>query len=775
MTLDIAILFTLLATMAYFFFTEKLPVELTAFAGLVVLIFLRFVQPDEAFTGFASPAVITMLSIFFLSAAILHSGVADVVGVRVSRVVGGSEPLLVATIMAAAGILSAFMNNIAATAVLLPAVAGIAQRSGCPPSRLFMPLSFGAILGGTTTLVGTPPNILAGEMLRERGLEPFALFDFTPIGVMLLLAGMAYLLVVGPRLLAERGGAGAVSGESDLARVYQLHESLFSIRVPPGSPLDGRSLREADLARALGVQIVGIVRGGTKQLAPDPDYVLLAGDLLLAKGSIDDIRDLFRVRDAELVESPEQLVEIDGPVAGIVAIVRTDSSLVGRTLREIQFRQRFGAIVVTILRDDHPIEHAVGTVALEPGDRIVAFGIRARVEEADLSAYFDLAPVGARVLHTLRGRLYVLRVPETSDLVGSSIGESRLGELAGLTVFGILRDGKTLLGLEPSEKICAGDRLLASGDRARIRSIQALGSVEIAQDVGKDAIESDDVGVVEVTIAPRSRCAGATLRDLLFREKHGLQVLAIWREGDFVQTGLAKLPLRFGDALLVYGPWDRIRVLAADPDFLVLSSAVQEPKRTQKAPVAIGGLLLMIAAVVTGWQPIHVAAFAAATFVVLGRVITMEEAYRAVEWRAVFLVAAILPVGVAMERTGAAALLSETVLGIAGPHGPYAVLAALVLLSSALSQALDGAPAVVLLTPVALSTATELGMDPRPIMMGISFAASAAFMTPFSHKANLIVMGAGGYRVVDYLKVGTPLTLVILAIIVFGVPAIFPL
>ena len=774
MSLEIGFLLLLLTAMAYFFFTEKLPVELTAFTGLVILIMAGMVTAGEAFTGFASPAVITMLSIFFLSAALLHSGVADFVGSRVHRLTGGREFVLLITVMLVAGVMSAFMNNIAAAAVLLPAVASISRRSGIPPSRLFMPLSFGSILGGTTTLVGTPPNILAGEILRERDLPPFALFDFLPIGALLLLAGIVYMLLFGKRLLGERPGAGLVTRRGDLTQVYQLHESLFSIRVPAGSALDGRSLRETDLGATLGVQVVGIVRGGKKRLVPQPEFVLLAGDVLMVQGRADDVRELFRVRDTELEEARHDLATAAEAVTGVVAKLRAESPLIGRTLREIDFRQRFGAIVLAILRDDERIDARLGRVALREGDELIALGAQHHLEEVGLQSHFDLSPLDRERLQDLGGHLCVLRVPEGSDLVGSTLGESRLGELVGLTVSGVLRDGTAILGLDPSELIASGDRLLVAGDPERIRALQRLGEVELMQDMSQETIESDNVGVVEITIAPRSRWAGRTLADANFREKFGLHVLAIWREGDLVHQELARHVLRFGDALLVHGPWDRIRLLAADPDFVVLSSAMQEPKRTHKAPFALGGLLLMVAMVVTGWQPIHVAAFTAATFVALTRVISMEEAYRAVEWRAVFLVAAILPAGMAMERTGAAALLSDTVLAVAGPHGPYAVLAGLVLLSSLLSQALDGAPAVVLLAPVGLVAAEQMGVSPRPIMMGISLAASAAFMTPFSHKANLLVMGAGGYRVADYLKVGTPLTIVVLAIIAGVVPLLFP-
>ena len=212
MTWQIAFLILLLGAMAYLFLTAKLPVDLTAFLGLAILILGGYVGPTEAFSGFASPAVITMLSIFILSAALLYTGIADLVASRIYKLVGSKEIPLIITLMLVSGILSAFMNNIAATAVLMPAVAAIARRAGLSPSRLMMPLAFGSILGGTTTMVGTPPNIVAASILAERGLEPFGLFEFTPIGGLLLGGGVLFMITLGRRLLPDRlarpGGAG---------------------------------------------------------------------------------------------------------------------------------------------------------------------------------------------------------------------------------------------------------------------------------------------------------------------------------------------------------------------------------------------------------------------------------------------------------------------------------------------------------------------------------------------------------------------------------------
>jgi di/tricarboxylate transporter len=775
MTGEIALLLGLLGVMAFLFLTEKLPIELTAFAGLVVLVLAGFVPAERAFEGFASPVVITMLAIFFLAAALLHTGVADWVGERAHALLGSRQRLLIVAIMAITALFSSVMNNIAAAAMILPAVASLARASGVSPSRLYMPLSFGAVLGGTTTLIGTPPNILVAEILRDRGLESFGLFDFTPIGLAICACGILYTAAAAPRLLPAREAAAPVSRQSDLVQVYRLHDTLFSIRVPRGSKLAGRSLGSTTLGSALGVQVVGIVRGAKRQLAPGPDTVLSAGDVLLVRGRASEVRELYRIQGSEFAEAvPEEIAGASERVSGLVARLTAASPLAGRTLRDLRFRERFGAIVIGIRREGKLVDAETAAERLRPGDELLALGMRAQLADAELRQHFEVATMGPDVFRSLSGRLYVLAVPSSSGLVGTTLGESHLGELVGLTIWGILRGGDTLLALEPSERIQAGDRLLVAGPVGRIRSLLDLGNVELLQDVAEEAFVSDGVGVVEAAVAPRSACAGKTLREIRFRAKHGLQVLAVWREGELIHSGLAELALRFGDALLLQGPWERIRLLADNPDFLTLSSAVRERRRTRKAPFALGALALMVTLVVLRLLPIHMAAFTAATLVLLSRAITMEEAYRAVEWRAVFLMAAILPVGLAMETSGAAALLSESVTGLVGPAGPFAVLAALVALSSLLSQTLDGAPAVVLLAPVALSAAEQLGVSARPVMMGIGLAASAAYMTPFSQKAHLLVMGVGGYRVSDYLRLGTPLTLMQIILIVALVPLFFP-
>lgn len=775
MTFEMGFLFAILLGMAILFFTEKLSVELTAFVGLVILVLGGFVKPSEAFTGFASPAVITMLSIFFVSAALLHTGVADVIARKVHRIFGNQEILLITAIMLVAALLSAFMNNIAAVAVLLPAVSSICKKTGIAPSRLFIPLSFGAILGGTTTLVGTPPNILVDDLLRTRGLTSFTMFDFTPLGSILLGCGILYMITIGRWLLPNRTISRSISGQEDLTSIYHLSESLFTIRIQAGSKLDGLTLGEADLSRSADVTVIGIIRDGKRKLAPPPDTMLKGEDVLLVDGPYQSLHKLFKGRGIAFGEpGADELLDALQQVRSISATIQPGSSMIGKSLRDLDFRNKFGMVVIGICRGKKIIDHDLASVSFQAGDSFIALGRSEQLEKISSTEDFKMKYLEPKELLELQFNLFLLRIHAGSSLVGLTIIESRIGELAGLTVAGIIRDQKSLMAVKALEKIRAGDQLLVAGETEQIRRLINLGEVQLQQEISEDSIQSDDVGVIEVTLSPRSQAIGKNLAQIHFREKNGLQVLAIWSKGQAVKKQLASYILKEGDALLVQGTWQKIQMLGTHPDFVVLTASAQEPRRTRKAPVAIGALFVMIGMVVSGYMPIHVAAFTAATLVALLGAVTMEEAYRAVEWKALFLVAAILPVGIAIERTGAAALASNMVNSLAAPFGHYGVLAGFVTMASTLSQCLDGAPAVVLMAPIVISTAEHLAMSHQSVMMAIALASSAAFMTPFSHKANLIVMGAGGYKVVDYLKVGTPLTILLLFLMVVLVPVFFP-
>jgi di/tricarboxylate transporter len=631
------------------------------------------------------------------------------------------------------------------------------------------------VLGGTTTLVGTPPNILAGAILQERGAGTLRLFDFAPVGLCVLLLGTLYMATIGRRFLPDRGVSRARSAGRDLARLYQLEERLFSIRVPDDSRLDGMTLGDARLGRVLRSQVLAIRSRGRTRLAPDAGTVLRRGDILLAAGRLDDIQELLRVQGVAIERaSADELPPVRSGVQGIRLQVAGHSPRCGRTLRELAFREQYGAVVVGIERRGTILQERLAEIRLAEGDAILAFGDRGGLARFTASGDHEVRVLQIEDLQRLDAQFFLVRIPADSPLAGLTLGASHLGQLVGLTVMGVVRGEQTLLGIAPDEVLQAGDGLLVAGDPAAILNVLELGAIRLGEPIAGAELESADIGVVEATIAPRAQLAGRSLRQLSFRERYGVQVVALWREGKPRRADLADLPLRFGDALLLQGPREKLQLLASDADFVVLTPGDRPPRRTARAPIAVGGLVMLIGLVISGWQPIQVAAFAAATLVILGGALTMEEAYRAVEWRMIFLLAAILPIGIAMERTGAAALAAHAVTDLAGPYGPYVLLASLVVLASLLSQTLDSGPAVVVLAPVALQVADQAALPPITLFLGIALGASAAFVTPFSHKAHLLVMGAGGYKAADYVKVGTPLTILVLGLIVLLVPVVFP-
>jgi len=776
MTASIAFLLIVLVAMIVLFLTEKLPIDLTAFLGLVILVFAGYVTSDQAFTGFASSAVITMMSIFIVSGALMNAGVADFAAVWIHKIVGSRELPLLITIMITAGVLSAFMNNIAATAVLMPAVASLSKKAGLQPSKIFIPLSFGAILGGTTTLVGTPPNILAGSVLEAKGLKPFELFDFTILGGVLLALGVIYMVIIGRKLLPDRKIHEDDVGR-ELAELYRLKESSFTLKIPKGSSVEGKTLAETGIGNALGVQVIAVTHKGDRMLAPPADTHLCSGDELLVSGSRERLTEILEIQGLDLEETiGRQIKRPQRGVSGVKLRINKGSKLLNKSLLEYDFRKRFGVAVMAIKREENRFTKNVGDISLEEGDILFGIGTSKNVANlAERNDLFDIELSGIAALDELNDEpVLVLHLPEDSPLVGKTIAKSHVSGLMGIMVIGILQKDKIEWTVSPDEILRADDRLFVSGEKDKLIKVMKMGNVELVSHPSTLDLESEKVGVVEATIAPRSSLDGRTLGETDFRKRRGLQVLAVWREGHPIREQLSSLSLRVGDGLLLQGKREALAELPKDKDLVVLSEVFATERNVKKAPFAVGGLFLMIGLVLTGFQPIQVAAFAAATFVVLTGVISMKEAYRVIEWRAIFLVAAVLPVGIAMESSGTAQLISDSVAFYAGQFGPYAVLGSLIVLSSLLSQGLDGAPAVVLLAPVVFSTAEKLNISPYPLMMGVALAASAAFMTPFSHKANLLVMGAGGYKSWDYIKVGTPLTIVILATLVFLVPVIFP-
>ena len=784
MTPEIMLVLSILIVAVIFLITEWIPMEVTALLSLGAVALTGLVTPGEALAGFSNPAVVTVWAVFILSGGLTRTGVANVIGHYVLRLAGNSEARMIVVIMISAGVMSAVMNNVAVAALLLPVVMDIARHTGSPPSRLLMPLAYGSLLGGLTTQIGTPPNILVSEALRDAGLKSFTFFDFTPVGLVIMLCGVASMVFVGRRLLPQRDVAKELtrSKSVDWESQYDLGEQLFNIRIPPGSMLVNKTLAESRLGSALGWNVISIIRNNQIRSAPGPAETLQAGDQLTVEGRIEDLKELKSWQQL-IVEAGG--VDIIEPYSGDIKIgeiiVAGNSPFIGKTLNSIGFRGRFETNVLAIRRNDSIRRTNLPDIPLGRGDVLLIAGHHERLEELKNFSGFEQFRFVSRSelidIYHLDERLMVMTVPPDSAMIGKTLKESRLAESLGSRVLGIMRGNDPILMPEPSEILQANDRLVVEGRLSDFDILRELEKLIVERRTRPDikALVSGDVGLVEAILSPHATMVGTTLRQLNFREKYGLNVLAIWREGKAYRSNLRDMALRFGDALLLLGQRNKLEMLGSEPDFIVLTGTAQEEVRREKMKISISIMGVILLPVIIGWVPIYIAAVIGAALMVLCGCLSMDEAYRQIEWKAVFLIAGLLPLGTALDQTGAARLIAEGVVTFVGPFGPRAVMLGLVTLTFLATCFVPTAALVVLMAPIVLSTSTNMGLAPHALLMAVAMAASASFMTPISHPANILVMGPGGYRFMDYLKVGGLLTLVVLLVIVFILPVFWPL
>jgi di/tricarboxylate transporter len=593
MTPEIALTLGIIVVAVVLFATEKLRVDVIALIILLTVAFTGLVTTEQAIEGFANPAVVTVWAVYIVSGGLFRTGVADMIGAQIIRLAGSSEPRLVAVIMLTCGTMSAFMNNIGATAVLLPAVAGIARQANIPLSRLLIPLSFSSLLGGNMTLIGTPPNILATAILAERGQPSFAFFDFAPIGIVVFATGILFMVLFGRFLLPNRQSL------EDVEASYHLRDYITEVRVALDSPLVGQTLDEARLGADYDLTVLTVLRAQDVQTTPGPRTRIRPEDVLVVQGNLEN-------------------------------------------LMEAQ-----------------------------------------------------------------------------SDL-------------------GLLIEAEQKLGL--------------------------------AEEEGED-----NAHLLEATLAPGSPIAGQSLRRMQFRDRYGFTALAIRRHGEIITRRLRDVHLHFGDTLLLKGPRHRVSALQQGEEFLVLEPVRFQARRRHKAwmAIAILGLVLLLATI--GGVHIALAMLTGALLMVLSGALTMEEAYQSIEWRSIFLIAGMLPLGTAMEQTGSAQYLANLMLGSLGPFGPMAVLAGVYIMASLITQPMSNAAATVLIVPIAIDIALSLGADPRAFALATVISASTSFITPVGHQANILVFGPGGYRFLDYTRVGLPLNIVIFGVTMIVLPILWPL
>jgi di/tricarboxylate transporter len=623
MTAEMWIALAILAVAILFFITEWLRVDVVAIGVMVALMLSGLLSAAEAISGFSNPAVLTIASLFIIGGAVLQTGLAGAIGQRILKVAGSHAGRLTIVIMATVALLSGFMSDTGTVAVLLPAIVSLGIGANISASRLLIPLSYGALLGGATTLIGTPPNIIVSDLLREQGLRPFGFFDYTPIGLVLLAAGIGFMLLVGRRILPDyqpKQDYQRVETPEELLDLYRLPDNLFRLRIRRGSELIDRTVAEANLRQVYGVTILDILR------STEPRQVAKFGESRLV---------LQSAGMASVAPDPETTLETDD--------------------------------ILIVQGSPNDISHAAAVVKL---------------------------------------------------------------------------------GVQPVE--------------------QADGT----------SLISNEVGVAEVLLPPRSSLVGKTLVETRFGTIYRLTVLGIHRPGVEGNLPLKETELRFGDSLLVQGPWQNILALRKSRrDFVVMGQPeemIGAPTRG-KAPLAMLILAGMLLVMVTNLLPLVTASMLAALAMILSGCLTIDDAYEAVDWKSIVLVAGMLPMAIALERVGLVNLVAQGLADTLGNLSPIAVLGGLFLLTSVFTQVLSNTATAVLVAPIALVSAQKLGVQPQAFLMSVAIAASMAFASPVASPVNTLVMGAGHYRFSDYIKIGVPLILLLMVISILLLPVLWPL
>ncbi|MEK0362374.1 SLC13 family permease [Pseudomonas sp. CBC3] len=609
MNVDLLLVLALLATCVGLFILNRPRMDVVALLAMVALPLTGVLSVAESLAGFSDPSVVLIAALFVIGNGLVRTGIAYRMGEWLMRSAGSSETRLLVLLMLAVAGLGSVMSSTGVVAIFIPVVLSIAAKMNVSPRRLMMPLAFAGLMSGMLTLVATPPNMVVHSELRRAGLDGFAFFSFAPIGLTILLLGIAYMLLA-RRWLGQSSDQDSTAEPRDtlavLAQRYRLPERERRLRVLPASPLANQALDELRLRTQYGINVIGIER-----------------------------------------------------------------------------QQRFRRLLLI----------ATGNTQLLAGDVLLV------------------------------------------DLASPAIG---------------LLGAYDELGLEPLQLDTS-----YYGDHSR------------------------ELGLAEVALPPDSRLPGKTIQELGFRSNHKLNVVGLRRNHEALQGLLVDEKLKPADTLLVAGGWKHIhRLQGMRRDFLVLSLPAEiddvAPAANQ-APFALFGLAVMVVLMVSGVVPNVLAALIGCLIMGLFRCIDMDSAYRAIHWQSLVLIVGMLPFALALEKTGGIALAVSALIGLFGDSGPQALLACLFLLTAIIGLFISNTATAVLMAPVAISTAEQIGASPYPFAMIIALAASAAFMTPISSPVNTLVIGPGNYRFADFVRIGVPFTLLVMLTSVLMVPLLFPL
>lgn len=571
------------------FISGKVRVDLVAICVLVALLTLGLVTPEEGLRGFANPATATIGAMFVVGMGLVRTGLVQQAAKLIDRLAGKGETRLIFVLCIITAALSAFLVNTAAVAILIPVVITLTAKRKISSSRVLIPLSFSSQFGGVCTIIGTSTNMLVNGISIGRGMESFSFFEFAPLGLVMVAAGIVYLLVTSRWLLPKR------KGEADQVDKYRMADYQAELQVQGDSVLVGKTWEENKIPRSSGLELTNLMRDG-KAVSRPKKTKIRPGDLLLLNGHID------RIIEMENTYSLEMLLNA--------------------------------------------------------------------------------------------------------------------------------------------------------------RSV--------------DDEKQHEVRLVEILIPPNSNLIGYTIKDSSFFRRYQHPVLAIQRRGATLKERLADIKLESGDTLLVHGHEDDIQRLMNSPNVIVTNEVTGLNIRKNKAMVAVIVMLAVVVLAVTGVVPIMVAAIIGALGMILTRCITVEESYNAIDWKIIFLLGGIIPLGTALENNGVVQALADGLLQPLISFGPVAVLAVIYIVVAFLTEGMSNNAIAAIMAPIAFTLAGIMEIDPRPFLVAITFAASTSFATPIGYQTNTMVYSAGGYKFTDFARIGIPLNIIYWALAILLIPIIWP-
>lgn len=616
MNLQLTLTFLILGATIFAFMTNRVRSDLVALLSLLAFVITDILTPAEALAGFSNSVVLMIAGLFVVGAGILRTGLAGMAGDLLLKWSGDSELKLFVLLLVIVGSVGAFMSNTGTVALMMPIVVSIAISIKESPSKFLLPLSYVASLSGLMTLIASPPNLIVSQLLVDRGYDKLGFFEITPIGIIGMIVGITYLVLVRNILLPKdksctQTKAGYKLSPKKIIKQYDLGNRLFKMYVPENSRI------------------------------------------------------------------------IDIPLA------------------ELKLPAKYSLCIMKIHRKSHE-------------------GI-------------NLLPMTYQ-------------------------------EMAG-----------------PTSVMHATDELYVQGEEADIKRFVADYGLKMEEQVdgAEDELVSKHLGIAEVLLTPNSSFVNETVSSLGFREKYNLNIIGIHHKGGYKLQEMAGHKLRFGDAILVQGAWDEIVLLARETQDVVV---VGQPKEhasnaaaTGKAGVAGAIMLLMIGLMAFEIFPAVISVMIGAVLMILtGCLRNMDDAYSNMNFESIVLVAAMLPMATALENTGGMIVLSNGIINVLGGYGPYGVLIGIYILTVIFGQFISNTATAVLFAPIAMNAAIAMDASPTTFMIGVAVAASMAFATPIASPTNALVMTTGGYKFMDFVKIGVPLQIVMFIVMIAAVPFFFP-